>query len=466
MGRESVKAKQYGAAEYYFARSVRLAGSNLDYRLDLGNCLYGLAGQNKGLKGALADLLQARREYLKATGLNPREGSGWYGLGQTCWWLSRFPGHGKELGNVESYFQHALSTDPNNGDYLYGMVDFYLVSSRGGKTELATDVERLATCFPPAYYDLKKRPNWSQELQAHLVEGLKTAASNQLTSDTALSTLTTISVEAKEWGKAASYTERLIRLRENTHPSFSAYFDLGCYRLMSGRTDEARKAFLEGLNLAHNRIDALGNLLSRLSGSVHQSTSVSLSAMTVCNLYLDLAKDTAGFDPSVSYSLQLIRGKAYLSIAEDLDNAEKCFRRAIKESDSAPPHRYLAEIAAKRNDWDTMEMESRRAILLAPSESELYCLLANALQNQHRYMAAIEAIDEAVKHSPRPNEGYLNTKGWIYWSFSDYTDAITAWEAVRRIDPDASWVRGQIEKACEMLKAKDKSTQMDADGHR
>ncbi|MDR3568435.1 MAG: tetratricopeptide repeat protein [Syntrophobacteraceae bacterium] len=454
VGRERLEAKQYESAESYFAKSVRLAESNLDYRLDLGDCLYAMAGQAKEYKTVLSDLLQARQQYLKATALNPREGNGWLGLAQTCWWLSRFSGHKKELENVEYYFQHALSTDPNNGQFLYGIVGFYLAQPPGERTGLPADIEHLAAVYPQAYNDLKKLPNWTGERQSDFLKGLKIAASNQLTCDSALSTLAGIAVETKQWGEAASYTERLIRLREDSNPSCSAYFDLGYYRLMSGRADEAKKAFLHGLQISDNRLEALDNLLSRLSGSVHQITTVSLSAKGVCDLYLDLAKETGAFDPEVFSSRQMIRGKAYLYIAADLDAAAKCFHRAIQGRDSAAPHRYLADIASRRKDWDEMEMESHRATLLAPSDSELYCLLATALQNQQRYIAALQAIDEAIKHSPQPNAGYYNSKGWLYWAFNDYPDAIKAWEAAGRIDPKAGWPQSQIAKAYEMLKKK------------
>jgi tetratricopeptide (TPR) repeat protein len=455
IGRERLESKRYKEAEFYLGKSVRLAGRNLDYRLDLGGCLYGLAGQTKDSNVSLAELLQAKREFSQATHLNPREGQGWFGLAQTCWWLSRFPGHEKEAENVAKYFRQALCADPNNGEFLEALVGYLArASAREGRRsgEISANILRLGRVYPSAYNDLKKLPNWSGEWQADFVKGLKTAASNRLTRDTALSVLAGISVDAGQWGKAADYTARLIKERGDLNPSYSTYFDLGYYRLMAGRTGEAKGAFLKGLELSDNRVEALDNLLSRLSGCVHSPASASLAPSAVCGLYLDVAKQTAGIDPSVFSELPMIQGKGYLYIGDDLDHAAACFRRAIKARDHAAPHRYLAEIASRRKDWDTMEMESNRAILLSPGDSELYCLLAGALQNQQRYIAAIEAIDEAIKHSPQPNADYYNIKGRLYGAFNDYPDAIQAWEAASRIDPKASWPHSQIARAYEMMK--------------
>ena len=462
-GRQRLESKQYESAESYFAKSVRLAGKNFEYQMHLGDSLYALAGLAKTNDSALADLLNGKQAFEKATELNPLEGNAWLGLAQTCWWLSRFKGHENEFKRVESYFQKALATDPNNGQFLYALVDYYLSSpqplplshdsrlttqdSLSPQSSLTTHdsrltaLTRLATVYPGGWYDFKEHPRWTDDLQAHFIEGLKMAANNPLTDESALFILAGLSAESKKWDEAAAYTDQLIRQTGARTPvSAQTYFQLGMWELKAGHPAEAKKAFLQGLKLSKDRVETLDGLIPRFEKT------------GAAGLYLDLAKETAAFDPAVLSSLQLIRGKAYFFIAEDLDSAEACFHQALKNKETAAPHRYLAEIAMKRKDWDKAELESHRASLLAPKDGYLHYLFARSLQEQRRYIAALEAIGEAIQNAPRPNAGYFDTQAWLYWSLGDYTAAIQAWESGRQIDPKSAGFNRQIALAYKMLK--------------
>ena len=444
IGLQKLESKEYESAESYFARSVRLAGSDPDRQMHYAESLYGLAGRTTNAEAVPALLQRSMQAYKKATQLNPREGNAWLGLAQAYWWMSRFSGQENKGEEVESFFQRALATDPNNGKFLYAVVDYYLSVRSSPLTlhsSLLTALTRLAVVYPYAWYDLRKHPAWSGAVQDGFIEGLKIAAANRMTDCSALAILAGVAAEARDWDHAAAWIEQLIRQAGGRGPiAYGYYLNLGSYLLKSGHAAEAKSAFLLGLSGSENRNETLNNLLP----SFEESKAL--------DLYLELAGNTASFDAGVQSSLPLIRGKASLFITGDLETAEGYFQQALKTRETAAPHRYLAEIAMKRKDWDKAELESHRAAMLDPRDSYLHFLLARSLEEQKRYMAALEAIGLAIKYSQPPDVSYYDMQGRLFRSFNDYPAAIQAWESARQIAPQNAYYTREIAQAYKMLK--------------
>jgi tetratricopeptide (TPR) repeat protein len=430
IGRQKLESKEYESAESYFARSVRLAGSDPDRQMHYAESLYVLAGRTSNGEGVLPLLQRTMQAYRKAAQLNPREGNAWLGLAQTYWWMSKFSGQENKGKEVESFFQRALATDPNNGKFLYALVDYYLSMS---KPDQSTNyVTRLACVYPDAWGNLRSHPAWSGVVQGRFIEGLKIAASNRLTNCSALAILAGMAAEAKDWDQAATWMEQLIRQTGGRGPIACGYYlNLGWYLLKSGHPAEAKSAFLLGLRESENRNETLNNLLSRFGES------------KALDLYLELAGNTASFDAGVLSSLFL---------TGDLEAAEGYFQQALQTRETAAPHRYLAEIAMKRKDWDKAELESHRAATLDPRDSYLHYLLARSLEEQKRYMAALEAIGLAIQYAQRPNEYYYDMQGRLFWSINDHPAAIQAWESARQLAPKNAGYTREIAQAYKMLK--------------
>jgi len=439
IGLRKLESKEYESAKSYFARSVSLAGSDSDRQMHYAESLYAVAGRATNGEAALALLQRTMQAYKKATQLNPREGNAWLGLARTYWWMSRFSGQENKGKEVESFFQRALATDPNNGKFLYAVVDYYLSMS---KPDQSTNyVTRLACVYPYAWDDLRSHPAWSGAVQDRFIEGLKIAAANRMTDFSALAILAGMAAEAKDWNQATTWMEQLIRQAGGHGPiEYRYYLDLGCYLLKSGHPAEAKSAFLLGLSHSENRNETLNNLLPRFEGS------------KALDLYLELAGNTASFDAGVLSSLPVIRGKAVLFITGDLETAEGYFQQALQTRETAAPHRYLAEIAMKRKDWDKAELESHRAAMLDPRDSYLHYLFARSLEEQKRYMAALEAIGLAIQYAQRPNESYYGMQGRLFWSIKDYPAAIQAYESARQLSPRTIGYPREIAQAYKMLK--------------
>ncbi|MCE5334591.1 MAG: tetratricopeptide repeat protein [Desulfobacteraceae bacterium] len=423
IGFEKLQSKDYASSDLLLTKSILLSGSNAEHLVNHGQAMYALAGRASEGETVLDLLRRAEHSFAEAARINPREGNGWFGLAQTCWWLSAFSGYEKRVEKAGPCFERALQTDPGNGKFLYALIDFNL-STRGGQGQSDKLVESLATAHPEAWSGLRGHPRFSAVLRDRFVQGLERAAANPLTDCSALKVLADMSAEAGEWDRAAIRAGQLVeRAEQRNTVSHQSYLDLGQYLMKAGKLPESKKAYLRGMMLSKNRIQALNSILPAFQGA------------RLPDMYLDIAVAASSFDAGVVASLPIIRGKVALDISGDLEYAAECFKLALEKRESAAPHRYLAEIAMRKQDWDRAELESHRAIMLAPRDAELHYLFARSLEEQKRYMAALDAVGQAIKHSPTPMEGHFIMRGRLFEAIGNYASAIQAWEAARRLNP-------------------------------
>jgi tetratricopeptide (TPR) repeat protein len=429
------EAKDYTAAEHHMSRSISHDDSNPDYYYLQAQSLYALAKETPGFRDAQGLLRQALEQFQKSVELNPREGNAWHDLAQTSWWLSRFPGYEGEYQKVEVYLQKALATDPNNGKFLFAMVNYYLSSPK--PEDCLPCLRRLAIVYPKAYHHLKENANWTGSFRDSYKEGLKAAIENPLTGRQALNMLGYLASEEEDWGSAIAYTEEFIRRSGLDNPSDS-YITLGLYCLRGQDQPQARAAFLQALKLSKTRELTL---LSILSPCV-QSNAL--------DLYLDLCGETAAFDAAVRSRLPLILGKAYFQ-GNHMEEAQGCFQQSVQTKETAEARRYLAEIAFRKKDWDAAEIQSQRATILEPVNSHNYFLFARSLEAQKKYKSALEAVSQAIRHAQPPDESYYAMQGALCWTLRDHGCAIEAWKAAHQLAPQNADTLRRIAEAYRMI---------------
>jgi tetratricopeptide (TPR) repeat protein len=426
IAQQKFEAKDYAAAEHYLRKSLLHNDNNPEYYYLEAQALYARAGQTQDSLVAEGLLSQAQEHFLKSVELNPHEGNAWLDLAQACWWLSRFPGYEREYKNAESYFLKALETDPNNGKFLYAIVNYYLFSPK--PEDCLPHLKRLAMVYPNAYHYLKGNPNWSDALRDSFKDGLKRGAETPLTGQQALSMLGFMAGEEKDWGSAIAYTEKLIR-GSSADISTDSYTTLGRYCLQRPDQPRARTAFLQALKLSKNREQTLQSLLS---------TCIQANAL---DLYLDLCKETATFDTTVRNRLPLILGRAYFQ-GNDMEDAQRYFQQSVHTKETAEARRYLVEIALRKNDWDAAEINSQRATVLEPGNSDYHWLFARSLEGQKKYRQALEAIETAIRCADRPHSGYSFLQGSLHWALGDYVSAKGSWQTAHELAPqNVTYVR-------------------------
>lgn len=442
IGRNQLDSGQYKIAVSSLQKSIRHTQSNADYYYLLGKSLYALAEQTQKAKDAFNSMSQAENAYREAVKLNPLEGNSWLALGQTCFWLCRFPGSERQYEPVKSYFLKAMATDPQNGKFLYAIAGYHLAI--GQPAQAKPYLKELAMAYPKAYSLFKKTLWWSQNVREPLIEGLEEATKNPLTDSQALDLLASISAEQKEWITAARYTRELIH-RSGNNPPPHQYINLGRYNLQLGNQEEASEAFRQALKFSRDRRQVLESLLWQC----RESDNV--------DLYIDLCRKTAKWDWSVRSRLPLILAKAYF-YDNNLELAHHYLRQSLDHKETAEAHRYLAEIALQRSDWDSAELESQRATLLEPENSHYYYLFARSLQGQKKHQEALAVIQQAIDRSSTPQHYYFSMQGAIYWQLGDYKAALFCWNRALELAPENDAYQGQIAKAREKLATNGKAT--------
>jgi tetratricopeptide (TPR) repeat protein len=435
VGRKKAKAGDHATAQEYLYASLKYAPDEADNWLAYAEFVYTAARAAKTKAAALHLLKQAQEAYEKSIQLNPLEGNAWLGLGYTRWWLSKFEGFENEYEGVETSLIRALSTDPNNGEFLYAVAGYYL--SEGEIEKGLGYVERLASTFPNTYRYIRKTNYWSDEVRESFKNGLKSASANRRAGMTALTVLASIAADEEDWHSAVSYTEDIIN-RFNTENSPGPHLLLGYYCLKLGRQEEAKAAFLKALRFSSEPERTLNDLLR----SHKQANAL--------DTYINLCKEVSKFNESVRRSLSLFSGKAHF-YNNDLELAEENLRRYLKIQESAEAHFYLAEIAFRKKDWDAAELESQRATFLEPEKNHYHYLFARSLQAQKKFDSALKAIDEAIHHATSPRHYYHNMRGWLHWSMGNYQLAAHDWEKGFEIAPKNANYPAQIAMAYKNL---------------
>jgi tetratricopeptide (TPR) repeat protein len=433
--RQRLAAGDAEAAESLLAKSLQQVNSNPSYYYFYAKSLYAQAKEAKTSKAALDLLQQSKNAYEKAAKLNPLEGNYWFRLAQTSWWLSRFKGYEREGDEVESFFLKAQATDPNNTVFLYPLIHYYLTT---GDTEKGLKfVNRLGMVDPGAYRVLKKHSRWSEELEDQFRMGLQAATTDQLVGEQARRVMVSIAVEEDDWITAAAYTEELIENSQSKVPPH-LYVQLGRYYLELENKGKAGNAFLQSIKVSDDRYQMLQNLLR------------DFAKPRSLDLYIQLCKDTATFDADVQDKLLLLLGKAYFS-HNNLDAAVQNFRTSLQKKETGEAHRYLAEIAMKKKDWETAELASQRATELEPKNAHYNLLYVRSLQTQKKYVQALEAIRRAIRYAQPPRHDFYNIQAQLYWKLGDYQAAIESWDAAHEIAPRNAHYPRQIAHAYKML---------------
>ena len=267
--------------------------------------------------------------------------------------------------------------------------------------------------------------------------GLKLAAENRRVGRKALSVLASISADKEDWHSAASHTEDIInRFNKENYPG--PYVSLGYYYLKLGSKKKAKAALLQALRFSPEPERVLSNILWFFKQVNELST------------YLDICTQTSAFDENVSKSLPIFLGKAHF-YNNDLELAEENLRRFLDKQQSAEAHFYLAEIAFRKKDWDTAELESQKATVLEPKNSHYHYLFARSLEAQRKFDSALKAIDEAIQNSSPPRHYYDNMRGWLHWRLGDYQAAVEDWKKGYAEAPENASYPAQIAMAYKNL---------------
>ena len=355
-GKRDLEAKKYSAAKDSLETAISYTASNAEYYRLLGDVLYAMAEEANPPTSPIDLYWQAEDAYQKAVGLNPLDGDAWLGVGMAHWQVSSFEGHEEEEKNIEPYLLRALSTDPNNGRFLYTLAAYHLTM---GEAEKGVHYLRLLAHAQPGYYGfLKKTPAWTKEIEAQFSEALEEAVPSVYVHKQALGVLASLAESDKDWLAAARYTEALLADAATPDSEAALLYKIASYRLKLGDVASAKEQLLQALKLDEKgRPSRLRNLLRPLMDA------------NALGLYIDLCEETASYDWKIKKDLNILLGRAHLANGDD-DRAAYYFRRCLEGSESPEAHRGLAEIALREKNLDVAEIEAQRATALDPKNDD------------------------------------------------------------------------------------------------
>ena len=166
--------------------------------------------------------------------------------------------------------------------------------------------------------------------------------------------------------------------------------------------------------------------------TAHEEVSVPVSAKVEVDVYLQPEADTTATvglagGPVLAPRARKVLDKALQAlVANDLDDAEKGLREAMRLAPGHPDVLYLQGVLyLRRNSWAEAQSVLEKATQIDPKHARALAALGTALSNQGKYAAAIAPLEQSVQLSPASWETHW-TLGKAYYYHKQYPEALKA----------------------------------------
>lgn len=396
-----------------------MAGDMKRYQLASGELHIRRAESSQTLKGLVGEMKEAEKLFQQVVDNNPLDLDGYTGLARSTAALERiYPFVYKENYPVSAlpYFQQLLKMMPVNL-YTHELFTRYYLS-RKMTAELHGLVTQTIGIYPPIYYQLIRQQFYSLAMNEMLKKALLEAIDSGIYVEEAYAVLADIASKEGDYSGAIDYFIKSKKIKP--YKDNSAFdLQLGRLYLQAGRFAEASESFLLALQTPEResrfdtiwssyRKDKLFNEFLALCEGIEDNRLAEQREILIASCLMELGR----YELALSHLIRL--------------NSKKYAAESL----------YLqARIAEYQKDWDTMELKSQRATVLAPQNSDYHLLFSKALNSQKKWPQAEKAASEAIHAASRPNPWLYNHRAWIRWSKKDYHGAQNDWEHAIAISP-------------------------------
>jgi adenylate cyclase len=125
------------------------------------------------------------------------------------------------------------------------------------------------------------------------------------------------------------------------------------------------------------------------------------------------------------------------SPSKAMERAAELAQKALALDDTQDtPHSLLGSIYVMQRQYEKAIAEAERAVTLNPNGADAHAHLGMILNFAGRRKEAIASLEKAMRLNPLPPNWYVFTLGDAYCFTRQYEEAIAAYEAVLRRDPD------------------------------
>lgn len=389
----------------------------------LGTAYHGLSIL-KPVKEAFALTEKAKHAYVKAAGLNPLDAEAAYGLAEQEARLKRlFPylhSH-REANPYEAYpfFQEAIRLRPNGILYHYAFARYL---NRYKNTEaLMNTITKLARIHPPVVAHLKKEAFWSPKVEEAVREGLKQAIDEGTDVRNAHMAMSSLLAGQKDRAGAISHYQKALGVEAIDNNS-THYLHLGRLYVANGQLKEAETIFFEALSISPTKEDDLEGLYG-----VYKENGYSKE---LYEFY-----DLAGKSFVLSPRMDILLARSLIDLNR-YNQAHWILERSNRKEPAAAAYYWLAFMAEKKKDWDSMELAIQKATVLDPENSSYHLRFSQVLNRLKKLDRAEKEAGLAIRHASKPSSGLFNHRAWIRWSRKDFQGALEDWISAMALEPE------------------------------
>ncbi len=408
-----------------------------EYRLQIvaGDFEFKAAKKSKNTRELLAGMERAEEYYLKAATLEPVAVDAWFGLVRTTPLLEKlYPFVKKEPHKraALTYFDRLVELMPVNLYVQKLLTKYYLDRSMPDK--VMDSVEFSVYLSPSLYYQLRQQPFYSLSMNSGIKKALKRRIEENIGVDECYKVLAAIEENEENYRAAAAFHEKTLEWLPPDQRS-TWYYQAGRLYLKAGMAAKAEEAFLKSLK-TEKRPDRLRDIYR-----IYEYSKRFNEFVTFCNKAGQGGRDDI---VKILSSMALIEMGKY-------DRARSRLLRVNSRKYLAESCYFQARIAEFLQDWDTMELKSQRATVLAPGNSEYYSIFSSALRRQKKYAQAEEAATRAIEVLVKPLANKYQERAWIRWERRDYQGAKEDWQSAVRYAPKTGWYHFRLAMVYEKM---------------
>lgn len=406
---------------------------------ELGKAYHNI-GVLRPIKEAYGFATKAKYACLKAARCNPLDAEATYGLAREEARLEQIYPYLHHQNNnpyhALPYFEEAIRLRPNGFLYQYALAR-YLHQQK--KTEaLLRIVSNLARIYPPVYGYLKKEAFWSSPVRDAVKKGLQQAIDEEITSQNAHTAMSSLMAGEKDWANAISHYQKTLALQAIDKDS-GKYFHLGRLYVKNGQLEEAEKSFFRALSMSRTKERHLEDLYRVYERNGYFE-----------ELYRFYHRVSKSFALSAGMDILLARSLIDL---KRYHQAQRILKELNQKRPTAEAYYWLARIAEKEKDWDSMELAIQKATVLDPENSRYHLIFSKVLKRLKKLERAEKEAGLALDYSVEPSHWLFDHRAWIRWSRKNYQDAVKDWESAIAIKPKrASFYAGAAQGYCKLEK--------------
>jgi tetratricopeptide (TPR) repeat protein len=414
----------FGLAAAYLQKAEQYNPRDYEIQKGLGEVNFRLARLRTGAEKSLLLTQKSKQYYLKALDLNPFDPETAHGLARGEARLEKLyqnlhPDQEHNPYKPLPYYDQTLRLRPN-GIFYHHVLARYLYG-RGKTDELLSVVRNLARIYPPIYYYLKKEDLWSPDVKAAVKQGLEKAIAQEISLRDAHSALSSILAEEQEWSGALAHYQKTLQNRASENKPGN-YIRLGLLYLKNENYKKAGAAFTHAVDISRDRVKDFERIYRHYK-----------RADRADQFYLFYEQVSQHF--ALPLQVQILKARSLIDQQQYL-LAKQILLNLNRQESNAESFYWLARIAEKEKDFDTMELASQKATVLDPKNSQYHLLFSKALKRLKKLERAEKEAGLALKHSTGPKPWLFDHRAWIRWSRKDYLGAVSDWQRAVRLKPN------------------------------